>query len=823
MLIKKIMKFGGSSVASPERIRDVASIVFKALKRENVAVVVSAFQGVTNQLLECARLAEAGKKKFREDYKMLASRHQKALKMLHKGNPPARVISELNVMLRELDEALQGIYLLHHASPRALDLVASFGERLSALVISSFFQRTHPTRPIDSRDLIKTDDQFTRAVVQFDKTNALIKDYFKKTVAGTGKRFIPVITGFIGSTGEGLTTTIGRNGSDYTAAIFGAALDVSVIEIWTDVDGILSANPRLVPKAFVLPKMSYEEAMELSYFGAKVLHSSTIAPAVAKRIPIVIKNTLNPSSPGTTISQKTDKWEGVAKGITSVDDCTLLTLRGMSMVGVPGIAKRLFRALASHSVNVILISQASSEHTICFAVSSSDVPAARKALHQEFRFELQSALTSLDEKSRQCIVAIVGDGMRGTPGVSGKVFQALGRNNINISAIAQGASERNISFVIDEPQKLRALNIIHEAFFEPQKKLGVILIGPGNIGGTFLKQIQQQQPYLHREGFDVHVCGIVDIDRFILSPKGIDLRRWKETFAKTSQKTERAELLKQLSALQLTNAVVVDCTASADIVDMYEDFVKLNMHIITPNKRANVLPWARYKRLTELMKSRQKYFLYETNVGAGLPIIAPLQDLIASGDRIDKIEGMFSGTLSHLFNYYNGEKPFSALVKEALKLGYTEPDPREDLSGGDVARKLLILARQIGMKMDMRHIKVENLVPGPLRNGKFSSAFFTKFAKYDASMKKRLEKAHAKGSVLRYVGIVQGKNAFAGIKEVPANHMLASTKGSDNIIAFTTQRYARTPLVVQGPGAGADVTAMGVFSDLLKLLHYLPQ
>jgi aspartokinase/homoserine dehydrogenase 1 len=366
------------------------------------------------------------------------------------------------------------------------------------------------------------------------------------------------------------------------------------------------------------------------------------------------------------------------------------------------------------------------------------------------------------------------------------------------------------------------LNIIHEAFFEPQKKLGVILIGPGNIGGTLLKQIHQQQSYLHKEGFDVHVCGIVDIDKFVLSAKGIDLKRWKEIYKASPYKTERLELLRQLTALQLTNAVIIDCTASSEIVDMYEDFVKINMHIITPNKRANVLPWPRYKKLTELMKSRQKYFFYETNVGAGLPIIAPLQDLIASGDKIIKIEGMFSGTLSHLFNYYDGKKPFSELVKEALKLGYTEPDPREDLSGGDVARKLLILARQIGMKMDMKHISVENLVPKPLRNGKFSGSFFRHYAKYDEAIKRRLEKARAKGSVLRYVGIVQGKKAFAGIKEVPINHMLASTKGSDNIIAFTTQRYSRTPLVVQGPGAGADVTAMGVFSDLLKLLHYLP-
>jgi bifunctional aspartokinase / homoserine dehydrogenase 1 len=823
MRVRKILKFGGSSVANPERIREVASIILEAATTERVVVVVSAFQGVTNQLLECARLAEMGDAKFQSMYKALVKRHTAALKVLHHDRPPKHVAANLQTMLKELSDVLQGIYLLRHSSPRALDLTASFGERLSALIIASFLQQSQPSCFIDSRKIVKTDDRFTRAAIQFDKTNHAIKTHFKKLFEQSSKRLIPVVTGFIGSTDEGLTTTIGRNGSDYSAAIFGAALDVSIIEIWTDVDGILSADPRSVPAAFVVPQMSYEEAMELSYFGAKVLHASTIAPAVAKHIPIDIKNTLNPAAAGTHISHDVNRWEGVAKGITSVDDCTLLTLRGMSMVGVPGIAERLFRALASHNVNVILISQASSEHTICFAINTPDVATAKKAVHHEFHFELQSKLTSLDEKPQQTIVAIVGDGMKGTPGVSGKVFQALGRNSVNISAIAQGASERNISFVIDEVQKLLALNVIHEAFFEPKKKLGVVLIGPGNIGGTFLKQIHQQQSYLRSMGFDVRVCGIYDIGKAVFSSKGIDLKRWRELLDSTPKKMNYSELLQQIGALHLTNAVLVDCTASSEIVNMYEDFVKLNMHIITPNKRANVLPWQRYKQLTELMKVRQKYFLYETNVGAGLPIISTLQDLIASGDQIVKIEGMFSGTLSHLFNYYDGSRPFSVLVQEALGLGYTEPDPREDLSGDDVARKLLILARQIGLKMDMQDIGIENLVPRLLRKGIFTKEFFTKYSKYDDVMQRRLEQARTNGSVLRYVGVLQDGKASAGIKEVPENHMLASTKGSDNIIAFTTQRYSKTPLVVQGPGAGADVTAMGVFSDLLKLLHYLPQ
>jgi len=822
MAVKKVLKFGGTSLANPDRIREAVSIVLNAAKKARVVVIVSAFHDVTNLLLECARLAELGNKDFQSLYSQIAGRHISALKNLHDGKPPKRAAADLQALLIELRDTLQGIFLLRHSSPRALDLTASFGERCSALIFTSFLQRKHPACFVDSRELVKTDDQFTHAVVQFDKTNHAIRTNFSKLFKVFRKQFIPVVTGFIGSTDEGLTTTIGRNGSDYSAAIFGAALDASVIEIWTDVDGILSADPRSVPAAFVVPNMSYEEAMELSYFGAKVLHASSIAPAVAKQIPILIKNTLNPAAPGTRISHHIDQWEGVAKGITSVDRCTLLTLRGMSMVGVPGIAERLFRALASHNVNVILISQASSEHTICFAVDTSDAAAAKKAVHHEFHYELQSKLTSLDERPGQAIIAIVGDGMKGTPGVSGKVFQALGRNHVNISAIAQGASERNISFVIDENQKLLSLNVIHEAFFEPRKKLGVILIGPGNIGATLLKQIHQQQSYLRSEGFDVRVCGIYDIGKAVFSSKGIDLKQWKELLDSTANQISYSEFLNNIAALQLTNGVIVDCTASPEIVDLYEDFVKLNMHIVTPNKRANVLPWLRYKRLTDLMKNRQKMFFYEANVGAGLPIISTLQDLIASGDKIVKIEGMFSGTLSHLFNHFNGTIPFSALVEDALKLGYTEPDPREDLSGNDVARKLLILARQIGLQMDMSDIKVESLVPQPLRRGSFSKEFFNRYAKYDEAMKRRLEAARAHGSVLRYVAVLEGKKASAGILEVPGNHMLASTKGSDNIIAFTTQRYSKTPLVVQGPGAGADVTAGGVVSDLLKLLHYLP-
>jgi bifunctional aspartokinase / homoserine dehydrogenase 1 len=818
----KVLKFGGSSVANPDRIRAVAQIVLKAAKRDRVVVVVSAFQGITNQLLQCAGIAEKGGTAYQAVYNQIVVRHREAINSLLLKGKRKNTLAAVNTLLDELQDVLHGISLLRDCPPRALDLTASFGERLSALIIAAYLQQLRPAVCVDAREFTVTDDRFTNAAVNFDQTNRKMRSYFKRLLKKGRTTVIPVVTGFIGATEDGRTTTIGRNGSDYTAAIVGAALNASIIEIWTDVDGILSADPHAVPSAFVLPQMSYEEAMELSYFGAKVLHPATIAPAVAKRIPVDIKNTLNPSAPGTRISERAENWEGVAKGITSVDDIALLTLRGMGMVGVPGTAERLFRALAAHRVNVILISQASSEHTICFAVSTSHLSAARRAVAEEFRYELQSSLTSLDEKPNQTIVAIVGEGMKGTPGVSGKVFQALGRNSVNVSAIAQGASERNISFVIDSSQKNRALNVIHAAFFEKSKHLGVILVGVGNIGSTLLRQLHQQRSFLSSQGFDVRVCGVADSKRYLLDPNGIDLTRWRENLDRSRKRMSPREFANKIARLELTNAVLVDCTASSDVVEAYPEFVNANLHIVTPNKKANVLPWKQYSALLDLMRSRQKHFLYEANVGAGLPVISTLTDLISSGDQIVRVEGILSGTLSYLFNHFDGAKPFSAFVEEAHQLGFTEPDPREDLSGGDVARKLLILARHLGLKLDMKDIRVENLIPPSLRAGALPPDFFKRFAKFDPAMQRRLQQSRSRGTVLRYIGTLQGSVASAELKEVPSNHPFAGTKGSDNIIAITTQRYSRTPLVVQGPGAGADVTAMGVFSDILKLLHYLP-
>ena len=726
-------------------------------------------------------------------------------KGLRDKSRPARVRVQVDALLAELRSTLQGIHLLRHCPVRALDMTASFGERLSALIVAAYLARTHPAAFVDARDFLVTDDQFTHANVIFKKTNRRTRAYFSQMFRRSG-RTVPIVTGFIGATEDGQTTTIGRNGSDYSAAIVGSAVGASMIEIWTDVDGVLSADPRVVPAAFVLPQMTYEEAMELSYFGARVLHSSSIAPAVARRIPILIKNTFNPDAPGTLISRKAENDGTLAKGITSVGELSLLTLRGPGMVGVPGVAGRVFRTLASRRVNVVLISQASSEHTICFGVRSVDAAAAVDAIQREFTFEFHEQLMQVDVKGDQAILAVVGEGMKGRPGVAGKVFESLGRQNINISAIAQGASERNISCVIDASHQVRALNAIHQAFFETRKSLALVIIGVGNIGGTLLQQLHDQQAYLRAQGFDVKVIGLANSKRFVLSADGIGLARWRETLMASRRRMNARALAGELARLELTNAALVDCTADASIVDAYPAFVDANLHIITPNKRANVLPWRRYSALLDLLRARRKHFLYEANVGAGLPIMSTLRDLIASGDEVLKVEGIFSGTLSYLFNTFDGRTPFSALVKDAHRMGLTEPDPRDDLSGQDVGRKLLILARQMGSQLDIQDVRVDSLV-----------------GVNDAAMQRRLERARSRGAVLRYVGVLEGDRARAEMREFPRDHPFAGTKGSDNIIAFTTKRYSRTPLVVQGPGAGADVTAMGVFSDILKLLHYLPQ
>lgn len=817
----KIMKFGGSSVATPDRIKAVAQIIKTSASSERVIVVLSAFQGVTNQLLECARLAEQGGDAFEQAFAKIAARHRETLDALPGAKDDTEARADIEHMLRELHEALQGIRLLRYSPPRAMDIVASFGERLSARTLTAYLNASAAAVYVDSRQCVVTDDAFMNAAVNFELTNPLIKTFFKDLYRKHGRNTIAVMTGFLGATPDGRTTTIGRNGSDYSAAITGGALSADMIEIWTDVDGVLSADPRAVRSAFVLPQLSYEEAMEMSYFGASVLHSATIAPAVAKGIPVLIKNTLNADAPGTLISKEIDMRFGAAKGITSVDNITLLTLRGMSMVGVPGTAERLFGALASASVNVILISQASSEHTICFAVRTDDAARARQAIAGEFRYELQSKLTSLDERPSQTIVAVVGEGMRGTPGIAGTIFQTLGWNKVNVSAIAQGASERNISFVIDSSQKAFALNVVHDKFFIPGTTVSIALLGPGNVGGEVLEQLRQQGEALLHRGFTLRVVAIANSKKALIDPAGIPLNKWRNRLLSAGEPHTPEKLASLLGGFSFPNAVLIDCSANPEVVDAYPSYIKSGFHIITPNKLANVLPTKRHASLMDLFRKERKQFFYEANVGAGLPVISTLKDLIETGDEVHAIEGLLSGTLSFLFNAFDGTRPFSELVRVAHESGFTEPDPREDLGGKDAARKLLILGRTLGHAMELRDVHVESLVPAALRKGKFSAGFYRELARHDGAMLKRYENAKEKGLVLRYVAALRGRTATARLEELSPDHPFAQVKGSESVLMFTTARYGDQPLVIKGRGAGAGVTAMGVFSDLLRLLDRL--
>ncbi|MBI4992476.1 MAG: bifunctional aspartate kinase/homoserine dehydrogenase I [Candidatus Harrisonbacteria bacterium] len=811
MKITKVLKFGGSSVGTPKMIKGVGEIVKAASKRDRVAVVVSAFQGVTDQLLKCVRLTAKNDKRLFDELKNLKERHLKAVKLLVRKPKYLRnnVLAHVESLFIELVAVLEKIAKEKGVSNKNLDWVASFGERLSAYIIAASTKNAYF---VDARELVRTDNNFVNAAVDFNATNRKIIHFFTEKQRGKEtKNKIPIITGFLGSTSKREITTLGRGGSDYSAAIFGAALGVKVVEIWTDVDGVMSADPRLVKRAVVLSQISYEEAIEMAYFGAKVIHPATMLPAIKKGIPILIKNTFNPITPGTWI-QKKMVLEPFVKGITAIDDIVLVNIGGVSLGGIPGSAARVFEATARAKANVILISQASSEYTICFALKSAELSAALKVLREEFRKEIKSGQVSISTVPSQAIIALVGDGMRGVPGIAGKLFKAIGDNGVNISAIAQGGSERNISFVVDLADKAKALNVAHDEFFLGATK-NIFLIGTGNIGGTLLDQIHN----LSKSDFNrLRVCGIINAFNMLTSESGINLGGWQKKLEK-GEKPDFEKWLNWAKELPLGNKVFVDCTASDGVARKYIEIAEVGFNIVTPNKKFNVRPMKEYKKLREVMAKNKNQFLYETNVGAALPIIAPLQDLLKTGDRITKIEGVFSGTLSYIFNNFDGTKPFSKVVEEAKKLGYTEPDPREDLSGQDVGRKLLVLAREIGYELEFKDIEIENLVPAALQRVKVPGEFLKRLKEFDGYFKKLLEKAYSQNKVLRYVARLERGRAVASLQAVPLDNPLASNRGADNIFAFWTKRYKERPLVVQGPGAGREVTAAGVLADILRI------
>ncbi len=813
----KILKFGGSSIGSAEKIKNVIEIISQSKKKnQHIAVIVSAFGNTTDELIKISKMAEKGDTSYKKELAQLESKHIDIVKAFIKNKQQDDVIEVFNSTKVELDNVLNGVFLIKELSPKTLDFIMSFGERFSAYIISEILKvQGINSEYLDARNLIKTDDNFGSAKVHIDTTYNNIKKYFES------HNHLQIITGFIGSSLNEETTTLGRGGGDYTASIIGSALDAKEIEIWTDVDGFMTADPKKVRKSFSIDSMTYEEAMEMSHFGAKVMHPPTMRPAAEKDIPICIRNTFNPEFKGTVISKEAFPQLPVS-GISSIDDIALIRVQGSGMIGIVGISRRLFKCLSKENINIILISQASSEHSICFAVDPHSANKSKKVIEKEFSYEIWNH--QVDEviiERNLSIIAVVGENMRKTPGIAGRLFQALGRNGINVIAIAQGSSERNISVVISKKDGSKALNAIHESFFlSDTKTLNLFIVGTGLIGSTLLRQIKEQSEFLSKErALEINTIAVANIKKMFFGENGIELNKWKERLNSSKESMNLNEYMKRMKELNLPKSVFVDCTASDEVVSYYDDILSSNISIVTPNKRANSASYARYQRLKEKAFKHNVRFLYETNVGAGLPVLSTLSNLLDSGDEILRIETVLSGTLNFIFSSVNKNKKFSEAVFEAKKLGLSEPDPREDLSGLDVERKLLILAREIGLPLEFDDISVESILPEECHKAKSIDDFFIELQKFDDMFELRRLGAEKKNKALRYVGIIENKKAWVSLQEIDDKHPFYSLTGSDNMIVFTTKRYKDSPLVIKGPGAGIEVTAAGVFADIIRIFH----
>lgn len=811
----RILKFGGTSVGSESAIRQVLQLISDKRAEGAVHVVVSAFGGVTNILQEMVEQAAAGNTAYKEQLKAIESRHIEVVRKLIEVQQQSNVLTDLKVILNELDDVLHGVFLTRELTERTRDFVLGFGERLSALIISKALNsRGVEAEYIDARGHIKTNADFGHARVSLPETY----DNLRERLAGSAA--VGVVTGYIASTTKGETTTLGRGGSDYTASLIGAALEAEAIEIWTDVEGIMTADPRKVGRHLPIESLSYEEAMELSHFGAKVIYPPTILPAMVKDIPIYIKNTFKPEEKGTVISREAQQDHSTVKGISSIDDVTLITLKGSGMVGVSGFAARIFTTLAEAGINIIMITQASSEHTVCFAVLPEQAPRAMQALNSHFERELEEGIIDDIKEEPGCsIVAAVGEGMKRTPGISGRFFRSLGRNGINVRAIAQGSSERNISVVVQKEDLAKTLNTIHDAFFLSEiKSVNLFLVGIGLIGSKLLELFEKQAELLFRQhNIELRLCGIANSRYYKIQAGGMSFTGWPERLEEEGRAMNLQQFLDEADRLNLPNSLFIDCTASEEVSECYQRVMEANFSIVTANKKANSGPLKRYQELQKLALENNVMYLYETNVGAGLPVVKTLKEQVLAGDEITKIEGVLSGTLSYIFNTYDGSIPFSEVVKSALEKGYTEPDPREDLNGRDVARKLLILVREAGLKAEMDDLSVENLVPQPALDAPDVPTFFEKLADYDDEYKQRYEKAAEAGRRLCYIARYENGTATVSLEAIDSDHPFDGLSGSDNIIAFHTKHYRDTPLVVKGPGAGAEVTAGGILADILRI------
>lgn len=809
----KILKFGGTSVGTASSIQALLEILKST--PENPVVVISAFAGVTNQLIEMAECA-CQEQPYDQQLKEMENRHYEVVRALLPAAAQNPVFSKLKIYFNELEDILGSVATLKELSAQTRDLILSYGERCSTLTIS------HLAKPyfsnaiaVDGAALIRTDSNFGQAKVDTAATEQLIQAYHQEH-----KDQLLFVTGFISSNEQGRITTLGRGGSDYTASIWAAALDASEIQIWTDVDGMLTADPRIVEKAFSLPELSYTEAMELSYFGAKVIYPPTMAPAFSKKIPIVIKNTFNVDFPGSYIRHDVQPSQLPIKGISSINDISILNLSGSGMVGKAGFSGRLFSLLSREQINVVLITQSSSEHSITFAVKPNDAVQALNLIYKEFELELQSKKIEYPEvESGLSVLAIVGENMKHTPGMASRLFNALGRNGVNVRAIAQGSSEYNISVIISKADLSKGLNAVHDAFYsELRKTLHVFCLGTGNIGKTLFNQLRKQMPFLaSNNDLDVKVMGISNTRKMVFSDVGLDLGQWESILEEDAQPADLAQFIKHMKAMNLPNCVFVDNTASPAPVDYYEQILKSSISVVTCNKIGNSGSYAQYAAFKQAARTYNVDFYYETNVGAGLPIIRTLKDLMLSGDKVSKIEAILSGTISYIFNNFTGDRLFHEIVREAQEKGFTEPDPRDDLNGKDFMRKMLILARDAGYAMEEKDVVIENMLPEACLNAATVEEFYLELEKNSAYFENLKSQASSANKALRYIGsLVDGKVAIT-LQMVDASHSFYILSGSDNIIAFTTERYKERPLVVKGPGAGAEVTAAGVFADIINV------
>ncbi|MDQ2641247.1 MAG: bifunctional aspartate kinase/homoserine dehydrogenase I [Pseudomonadota bacterium] len=814
-----VHKFGGTSVYDAACFRKVADII-AAQKTPRQAVVLSAAKGVTDVLLGLVDMAGRQDPAVARELQALRERHRVIAEDLLDAAGAARWLQRFDQDRVDLEGVLHTTSLLRSAAQNVRDLIAGYGEIWSTTLMTAFLESRRgatPVRWLDARQCVVVQWGPLGPAVQWDVSRARLSESGAADFNGT-----LVIPGFVARDPAGVQTTLGRNGSDFSASIFGALLDAAAIHIWTDVDGVLSADPRRVPNAQVIDQLSYSEAMELAYFGAKVIHPQTMAPAIGKSIPIYIRNTFAPEKPCTLICAEPAS-ELTVKGITTIEDVALVNVEGAGMIGVPGTAHRLFGALREEGISVILISQGSSEHSICCAIPAAQAERAERVVRAAFSRELaEGQIQSVEALKEQAILAVVGDGMAGTPGVSAKVFNALGQAAINVRAIAQGASERNISVVVDGRQATRALRAAHASFYLSPNTLSIGVIGPGTVGRVLLDQLAGEQARLAREfKLDLRVRGILSSRRMLLSDRGVELGQWKAQYEAATDASDLGRFIEHVKVDYLPHTVIIDCSADESVARHYAAWLAAGIHVVTPNKKANSAGMDYYEALRAARRQGGSHYLYEGTVGAGLPVIQTLRDLRETGDQVDSIEGIFSGTLAYLFNVYDGSVPFSAIVKEAKKLGYTEPDPRDDLSGTDVARKLIILAREMGLKLDMADVKVESLVPKDLVGGSIDD-FLGGLSRYDEAMLKRFQAAKAAGKVLRFVGRVSAKGeATVGVSELDAKHAFANIALTDNVVRFATARYNKNPLIVQGPGAGPEVTAGGVFADLLRLSAYL--